>query len=121
MTQATSTRPTSATSSGVHRAHADPVRRSPAAVPARTSRHRAGRLAAAGRLISYKSDSSRNANWGASQAEERPVGKVVMYNSVSVDGFIADENDQPGRLFDWLLSGDVPLDESGVLKVSQTS
>jgi hypothetical protein len=36
------------------------------------------------------------------------VGKVVMYSSVSVDGFIADENDQPGPLFDWLLSGDVP-------------
>jgi dihydrofolate reductase len=49
------------------------------------------------------------------------VGKVVMYASVSVDGFIADENDQPGPLFDWLLSGDVPLDESGVLKVSQVS
>jgi dihydrofolate reductase len=44
-----------------------------------------------------------------------------MYASVSVDGFIADENDQPGPLFDWLVSGDVPLDESGVLKVSQTS
>jgi dihydrofolate reductase len=44
-----------------------------------------------------------------------------MYASASVDGFIADENDQPGPLFDWLLSGDVPLDESGVLKVSQTS
>jgi len=49
------------------------------------------------------------------------LGKVVMYSSVSVDGFIADENDQPGPLFDWLLSGDVPLDESGVLKVSQKS
>ena len=47
------------------------------------------------------------------------MGKVVMYSSVSVDGFIADENDQPGPLFDWLLSGDVPLDGSGVLKVSQ--
>jgi dihydrofolate reductase len=44
-----------------------------------------------------------------------------MYASVSVDGFIADENDQPGPLFDWLMSGDVPLDESGVLKVSQAS
>jgi dihydrofolate reductase len=44
-----------------------------------------------------------------------------MYSSVSVDGFIADENDQPGPLFDWLVSGDVPMDESGVLKVSQTS
>ncbi|MFI7679215.1 dihydrofolate reductase family protein [Actinophytocola sp. NPDC049390] len=49
------------------------------------------------------------------------MGKVVMYSSVSVDGFIADDNDQPGPLFDWLLSGDVPLDESGTLKVSRTS
>ena len=38
------------------------------------------------------------------------MGKVVMYASVSVDGFVADENDQPGPLFDWLSSGDVPLD-----------
>jgi dihydrofolate reductase len=49
------------------------------------------------------------------------VGKVVMSASVSVDGFIADENDQPGPLFDWLLGGDVPLDDGGVLKVSQAS
>ena len=49
------------------------------------------------------------------------MGKVVMYSSVSVDGFIADENDQPGPLFDWLTSGDVDLDDSGVLKVSQVS
>ena len=49
------------------------------------------------------------------------MGRVVMYGSVSVDGFIADDDDQPGPLFDWLLSGDVPLDESGALKVSQTS
>ncbi len=49
------------------------------------------------------------------------MGKVVMYASVSVDGFIADEKDQPGPLFEWLLSGDVPLDEGGALKVSQAS
>lgn len=49
------------------------------------------------------------------------MGKVVMYSSVSVDGFIADENDQPGPLFDWLTNGDVPLDESGVLKMSKPS
>ena len=41
------------------------------------------------------------------------MGKVVMYSSMSVDGFIADENEQPGPLFDWLLNGDVPLDETG--------
>ncbi|MFJ8894020.1 dihydrofolate reductase family protein [Leifsonia sp. NPDC102414] len=49
------------------------------------------------------------------------MGTVVMYSSVSVDGFIAGEDDQPGPLFDWLVSGDVPLDESGALTVSQTS
>lgn len=38
-----------------------------------------------------------------------------------MDGFIADENDQPGPIFDWLVSGDVPLDDSGYLKVSQAS
>jgi dihydrofolate reductase len=55
------------------------------------------------------------------KAEESAVGKVVMYSSVSVDGFVADENDQPGPLFDWLSSGDVSLDESGEVRVSQTS
>ncbi len=49
------------------------------------------------------------------------MGKVVLYSTVSVDGFIADENDDPGPLFDWLTSGDVPLDETGQLKVSQVS
>ncbi len=49
------------------------------------------------------------------------MGKVVMYGSVSVDGFIADDTDQPGPLFGRLSGGDVPLDESGELKVSQTS
>ena len=49
------------------------------------------------------------------------MGKVVLYGSVSVDGFIADPDDQPGPLFDWLSSGDVPLDEGGHVKVSQVS
>jgi hypothetical protein len=53
---------------------------------------------------------------GNPKAKEGPVGKVVMYGSVSVDGFVADENDQPGPLFDWLSSGDVRLDESGEVK-----
>ena len=56
-----------------------------------------------------------------SQAKASPVGKVVMYASVSVDGVIAAENDDPGPLFEWLVSGDVPLDDSGVLNVSQGS
>jgi dihydrofolate reductase len=44
-----------------------------------------------------------------------------MNASVSVDGFIAAENDDPGPLFEWLVSGDVPLDDGGILKVSQAS
>ncbi len=49
------------------------------------------------------------------------MGQVVMNASVSVDGFIADDKDDPGALFDWLMSGDVPLDDSGLLNVSQAS
>ncbi|MFE6966169.1 dihydrofolate reductase family protein [Agromyces sp. NPDC057679] len=49
------------------------------------------------------------------------MGRLVMNASVSVDGFIAAENDDPGPLFEWLVSGDVPLDDSGVLNVSQAS
>lgn len=49
------------------------------------------------------------------------MGKVVLNASVSVDGFIADVNDDPGPLFEWLVNGDVPLDDSGFLKVSQAS
>ena len=49
------------------------------------------------------------------------MGNVVLYSTVSVDGFIADEDDQPGPLFDWLTNGDVPLDETGQLTVSQAS
>lgn len=37
------------------------------------------------------------------------MGKVVMHNVVSVDGFIADENDEVGPLFDWYFNGDHPL------------
>lgn len=49
------------------------------------------------------------------------MGTVVMNGSVSVDGFIADDHDDPGPLFEWLLNGDVPLDASGVLLVSHNS
>ncbi|MDL4816792.1 dihydrofolate reductase family protein [Actinomadura opuntiae] len=49
------------------------------------------------------------------------MGKVVMYGTVSVDGFIADGKDQVGPLFEWMSGGDVPLDETGPVKVSQAS
>lgn len=49
------------------------------------------------------------------------MSTVVLYASVSVDGFIADPDDQPGPLFDWLTGGDVPLDDGGALTVSRAS
>jgi dihydrofolate reductase len=39
------------------------------------------------------------------------VGTVIMHNVVSVDGFIADDNDDVGPLFEWYVNGDVPLRE----------
>jgi dihydrofolate reductase len=36
-----------------------------------------------------------------------------MHNVVSVDGFIADQHDDPGPLHDWYFSGDTPITEGG--------
>ncbi|MFD3992891.1 dihydrofolate reductase family protein [Streptomyces sp. NPDC058583] len=41
------------------------------------------------------------------------MGTVIMHNVVSVDGFIADEDDGVGPLHDWYFSGDTRLVESG--------
>lgn len=49
------------------------------------------------------------------------MGTVVMHNVVSVDGFIADAEDDIGPLFDWYSNGDVPLIEGGGLKTSKVS
>ncbi len=37
------------------------------------------------------------------------MGTVIMHNVVSVDGFIADANDDVGPLHEWYFSGDTPL------------
>ncbi|TQL74699.1 dihydrofolate reductase [Stackebrandtia endophytica] len=44
-----------------------------------------------------------------------------MHNVVSVDGYIADADDDVGPLFEWYTNGDVPLDDSGGLTVSRVS
>ena len=59
------------------------------------------------------------------------MGTVIMHNVVSVDGFIADKNDDVGPLHEWYFSGDTPItagdqpyDHSGVgsrFKVSSAS
>ncbi len=37
------------------------------------------------------------------------MGKVLTHMTMSLDGFIADPNDQPGELFDWYGAGDVTV------------
>lgn len=49
------------------------------------------------------------------------MSKVVMHNVVSVDGFIADDNDEVGPLFEWYENGDHPLVDGGGLHVSKAS
>jgi dihydrofolate reductase len=39
------------------------------------------------------------------------MATVVMHAVVSLDGFIADENDDVGPLFDWYFNGDLPIAE----------
>ena len=41
------------------------------------------------------------------------MGTVMMHNVVSVDGFIADNNDDVGPLHDWYFDGDTPITEDG--------
>jgi dihydrofolate reductase len=41
------------------------------------------------------------------------VGTVIMHSAMSVDGFIADENDGVGPLHDWYFDGDAPITEGG--------
>jgi dihydrofolate reductase len=46
---------------------------------------------------------------------------VVMHAVVSVDGFIADQSDEVGPLFEWYFNGDAAIVDGGPFKVSQAS
>jgi dihydrofolate reductase len=41
--------------------------------------------------------------------------KVEWDVTMSLDGFIADPNDNPGRIFDWYFGGDTPSDFGGLI------
>ncbi|GAB3412425.1 dihydrofolate reductase family protein [Flindersiella endophytica] len=49
------------------------------------------------------------------------MSQVVMHNVVSVDGYIADANDDVGPLFEWYFNGDVSLGDGVGSKISQAS
>ncbi len=49
------------------------------------------------------------------------MSTVVVHAVVSVDGYIADDNDDVGPLFEWYFNGDVELVPGAPFKVSQAS
>ena len=49
------------------------------------------------------------------------MGEVFMHAVVSVDGFIADGNDDVGPLFDWYFNGTEEIVEGGPFRVSAAS
>jgi dihydrofolate reductase len=49
------------------------------------------------------------------------MATVVMHAVVSVDGYIADDNDDVGPLFEWYFNGDLELVDGGPFKVSLAS
>jgi len=49
------------------------------------------------------------------------MATVVMHAVVSVDGYVADDNDDVGPLFEWYFNGDLELVDGGPFKVSPAS
>jgi dihydrofolate reductase len=57
----------------------------------------------------------------AAVGQDRGMSKVVMQTIVSVDGFIATEDDQVGPLFDWFGTGDTQLYDDDGPRVTEQS
>lgn len=49
------------------------------------------------------------------------MGRVVLNAAVSLDGFIADDDDKPGPIFDWYGNGDVAVHLGDTERVFHTS
>lgn len=62
-----------------------------------------------------------NSGLAGTQIEGGVMSTVVMHSVVSVDGYIADSNDDVGPLFEWYFNGDTELVDGGSFKVSRTS
>jgi dihydrofolate reductase len=56
-----------------------------------------------------------------SRRDNAAVGKTIMGAVVSLDGFIADDDDNVGPLFDWFGNGDVTWSFPGSSDVSRTT
>lgn len=49
------------------------------------------------------------------------MGHVLIHAVVSVDGYLADERDDVGPLFDWYFNGDTSLVDGGAFRLSKAS
>jgi len=49
------------------------------------------------------------------------MSTVMMHAVASLDGFIADEDDDVGPLFDWYFNGDTDIVDGATFKISRTS
>ncbi len=49
------------------------------------------------------------------------MGKVILEAAMSLDGFVADDHDDPGPIFDWYENGDVPVTLADEQRVFHTS
>jgi dihydrofolate reductase len=65
---------------------------------------------------------ARWSSWVSDVRERRGtvMGSVVMHGVVSLDGFIAADDDEVGPLFEWYGNGDTPLGQ-GIAMVSRVS
>jgi hypothetical protein len=49
------------------------------------------------------------------------MGKVITHMTMSLDGFIAQPDDNPAELFDWYQAGDVPVEHANKTSTTSTS
>jgi hypothetical protein len=49
------------------------------------------------------------------------MGRVIMHAVASVDGFIADEDDDVGPLFEWYCNGDLPIVDDAPFRLGERS
>jgi dihydrofolate reductase len=76
---------------------------------------------AKGSLVAVAPLHSALAPWRGLAGHDRGVSTVVMHAVVSVDGFIADADDDVGPLFEWYFNGEAEIVDGGPFKVSEAS
>src|SRR5262245_56122675 len=58
----------------------------------------------------FRDDRCRRRGGRNRSRRSHAMGKVLTHMTMSLDGFVADPDDQPGELFDWYEAGDVAVE-----------